>query len=173
MKSVIIIRHAKSSWNVCTLSDFERPLNERGHKDASEMAERLLTKKIVIDAFMASPAKRALTTAIYFAKAYKVEKKKIIQIKELYHAPVETFFDVIAKTDNTFSSIALFSHNPGITSFVNKLTNTTIDNMPTCGVFAIKADCDNWQEFYSIKKNFGFSIILKISVHRFHCLGIC
>ncbi|MBA4197255.1 MAG: phosphohistidine phosphatase [Chitinophaga sp.] len=156
MKSVIIIRHAKSSWDIHTLSDFERPLNERGHRDAPALAKRLLNKKIAIDAFISSPAKRALTTAAYFAETYKIEKKNIIQIKELYHASVETFFNVIARTDNSYNSIALFSHNPGITSFVNELTNASIDNMPTCGVFAVKVECDNWQEFYAAKKTFWF-----------------
>jgi len=134
MKSVIIIRHAKSSWDIHTLSDFERPLNERGHRDAPIMADRLLQKAITIDAFISSPAKRALTTAEYFATACKVEKRNIIQIKELYHASVDTFFNVIARTDNALNNIAVFSHNPGITSFVNELTNASIDNMPTCGV---------------------------------------
>jgi phosphohistidine phosphatase len=156
MKSLIIIRHAKSSWDFNTLSDFERPLNERGHRDAPVMAKRLFDKKITIDAFISSPAKRALTTAQYFTEVYNSEKKNIIQIKELYHASVETFFNVIARTDNKFNNIALFSHNPGITSFVNELTNASIDNMPTCGIFAIKVDCDDWNKFYSAKKTFWF-----------------
>ncbi|MBS1578083.1 MAG: histidine phosphatase family protein [Bacteroidetes bacterium] len=156
MKSVIIIRHAKSSWDLHTLSDFDRPLTERGNKDALTMAKKLTDKNIVIDAFISSPAKRAITTATYFAKAYKVDEEKIIQVKELYNASVETFYNVIADVSNEFNNIALFSHNPGITYFVNELTETQIDEMPACGVFAVKAACESWKDFSSAKKIFSF-----------------
>ncbi|MBS1628143.1 MAG: histidine phosphatase family protein [Bacteroidetes bacterium] len=156
MKSVIIIRHAKSSWDVHTLSDFDRPLNEKGTKEAVTMAQKLIDKKIVVDAFISSPAKRAITTAKYFANAYNIAEENIIQIKELYNASVETLYNVIANTSNKYNNIALFSHNPGITYFVNELTETQIDEMPTCGVFAIKATCKNWEDFSSAKKTFWF-----------------
>jgi len=79
MKSVIIIRHAKSSWDNIIHSDFDRQLNERGHHDAPMMADRLLDKKIKIDAFISSPAKRAITTAAYFAQAFDVNENSIIK----------------------------------------------------------------------------------------------
>ncbi|MGC5317030.1 SixA phosphatase family protein, partial [Escherichia coli] len=68
MKQLIIVRHAKSSWANIGMSDFERPLNERGNRDAPEMANRLINRNVAIDAFVSSTANRALTTAIYFAK---------------------------------------------------------------------------------------------------------
>ena len=156
MKQLLIIRHAKSSWAIAGQDDFERPLNDRGHRDAPMMAERLLDKKVDIDAFISSPANRALTTAGYFAKAYGVQKKEVLLFKELYHAATSTFYEVIGKTANDANTVAVFSHNPGITSFVNELTLTKIDNMPTCAVFAVKADCKNWQDFRTAKKNFWF-----------------
>lgn len=156
MKSLLIIRHAKSSWDNLSQKDFDRPLNERGHHDAPMMAKRLLNKKINIDAFISSPAKRAFTTCKYFASAYGVKENKIILVPYLYEASVMDFYDAVSNADNSFSSIAVFSHNPGITAFVNLLSNTQIDNMPTCGVFAVKADTDNWQDFTSSKKIFWF-----------------
>ncbi len=156
MKQLILVRHAKSDWGDPSLSDFDRPLNERGKQDAPVMAHRLLDNKVKIDAFISSPAKRAKKTARIFAKAYKVKKDDMIFRDELYGAAENVFWDVITKADNKFDSVAVFSHNPGITDFANLLTSTKIDNIPTCGIFAIKADCDKWKNFKEAKKEFWF-----------------
>jgi phosphohistidine phosphatase len=156
MKTVLIIRHAKSSWDFSTLNDFDRALNERGHKDAPVMGKRLFDKEIAIDVFISSTAKRAFTTAIYIADAYGVKEKDIVKVPELYHAAPPVFYKTINEVDNQFNSIAIFSHNPGITDFVNELTSTKIDNMPTCAVFAIKIDIVNWKDFEKAKKEFWF-----------------
>ena len=155
MKNLLLIRHAKSSWDF-DLEDFDRPLNDRGHKNAPEMANRLLKKDIKIDAFISSPALRALTTAEYFAKAYDVKTKNILTIPALYHAAPEVFYSVIDELDNEFKTVAIFSHNPGITEFVNLQTISRIDNLPTCGIFAIKSECKNWSEFRISKKGLWF-----------------
>ncbi len=156
MKSLLLIRHAKSSWDDVSLSDFDRPLNERGKNDAPVMAHRLLDKKINIDAFISSPAKRAKKTASIFAKEFKKDKEKIILKTELYGASGDVFYDVISKTKDKFKSIALFSHNPGLTDFANQLTDVQIDNIPTAGIFAVKADCKKWEDFKESKKEFWF-----------------
>lgn len=156
MKQLILIRHAKSDWGDPSLSDFDRPLNERGKGDAPVMAHRLLDKNIFIDAFISSPANRAKKTAGIFAKAYKRDKDEIIFRDELYGASENVFNDVIATADNKFKSIAIFSHNPGITDFACQLTDTRIDNIPTCGIFAIKADCEKWKNFKEAEKEFWF-----------------
>ena len=156
MKQLLIIRHAKSSWDISTLNDFDRPLNARGHDDAPMMAKRLLDKKISIDAFVSSTAKRALTTAAYFAETYEAKENAIIKTPELYHASSKDFYEVIKKINDKFNSIAIFSHNPGITDFVNDLTKTKIDNMPTCGVFAVKVNINSWKDFADAKKEFLF-----------------
>jgi phosphohistidine phosphatase len=156
MKQLILVRHAKSDWGNPGLDDADRPLNERGKKDAPAMAQRLLNKKIKIDAFIASPAKRAARTAKYFAEAFKKKKDNIIFKEKLYLAEPTTFFSVIANADDKFETIALFSHNFGITDFANMLTDVRIDNIPTCGVFALKAACNKWSEFKEAKKEFWF-----------------
>lgn len=156
MKTLLLIRHAKSDWADASLSDFDRPLNERGKRDAPAMAHRLLDKKISIDAFISSPAKRARKTAGIFTKEYKQGKENIILKEELYGAGSAVFFDVVVRTDNSFENIAIFSHNPGITEFANQLTDARIDNIPTCGIFAITIDTDNWTGFLHARKNFWF-----------------
>jgi phosphohistidine phosphatase len=131
-------------------------LNLRGKKDAPLMAQRLLDKKIKIDAFISSPAKRAKKTAKIFASAYDNREDEIIFQPALYGATEDVFDNVISSTDNQFNSIAIFSHNSGITDFANQLTNARIDNIPTCGIFAIKAECDSWKNFKDAKKEFWF-----------------
>ena len=156
MKTLILVRHAKSDWGTPSLGDFDRPLNDRGKRDAPVMAQRLLDKKIKIDAFISSPAKRAKKTATVFAEAYDKKKDDILFIDELYGAEENTFYRVIADVSNKFEHIAIFSHNPGITGFANLISNTRIDNIPTCGVFAVKIDASKWSDFKDAKKDFWF-----------------
>ena len=156
MKQLILVRHAKSDWGDASLSDFDRPLNERGKKDAPAMAKRLADKKIKVDAIISSTAKRAAKTANAFIDALDIKKKHAFFTDELYLASPDTFYKVIAGIDDEYESIALFSHNEGITYFANQLTDARIDNIPTCGVFAVKADCNHWKDFRDAKKEFWF-----------------
>lgn len=156
MKTLFLVRHAKSSWDDITISDFERPLNDRGKKDAPMMAHRLAEKRIRIDAFVSSPAKRAKKTALFFAKEFGVDEKEIVFKTELYAAPINIFYDVIGKLDNSSENIALFSHNPGITDFANSLTPVKTDDMPTCSIFAVKCNVEKWSDFAGCEKEFWF-----------------
>lgn len=156
MKTLLLVRHAKSSWDDFSIKDFDRPLNDRGKSDAPMMAKRLLDREIEIDAFIASPAKRARKTAELFAKQFKESKDGIIFIDSLYLASTCTFSEVISKTDNQLDTIAVFSHNDGITAFANTLTNTKTDNIPTCGIFAVKIKAKQWSDFAEAEKEFWF-----------------
>jgi phosphohistidine phosphatase len=156
MKTILLVRHAKSSWENFSVTDEERPLNDRGKKNAPEMAKRLLKKNIRIDAFISSPAKRARTTAEYFADEFGVSKKKIILVPELYMATPVAFVNTIKNAPEDAKTIALFSHNNGITEFANMLSDARIDNMPTCAVFAVQADIHNWQDFQPENNSFYF-----------------
>ncbi|MEO7307973.1 MAG: histidine phosphatase family protein [Ferruginibacter sp.] len=156
MKKIFIIRHAKSDQGFFG-NDFERPLNERGRSDAPVMAKRLLDKKIKIEGLVSSPAVRAKQTAELFAETLNMAVVDIFFISALYHAPSEEFYEVIASLPDALNSVAIFSHNPGITYFVNSLnTNTRVDNMPTCAVFAVEADIVQWVEFMKAKKDILF-----------------
>ena len=156
MKQLILVRHAKSDWTNPSLDDFDRPLNDRGRADAPMMAKRMLSREISIDAFIASPAKRAAKTAKAFAEAYGKKKSDIIFIEKLYHADIAAFLSAITATDNAHDTIAIFSHNFGITDFANTLTDTRIDNIPTCGIFAIKIEANDWTGFKEAPKEFWF-----------------
>lgn len=156
MKSVIIIRHAKSSWDNIGESDFDRPLNDRGKEDAPKMANRLLERKVSIDAFISSSAKRARKTAALFIKEFNGDKEDILLVPELYLAGPDAFYEAIAKAPSSAKTIALFGHNPGITEFANDLTDVRIDDMPTCAIFAVKADIKDWSEFRDAEKQYWF-----------------
>ena len=155
-KTLLLVRHAKSDWNDPSLSDFDRPLNERGKREAPLMAKKLHDKKIKLDAFVTSPAKRARQTCKHFAKEFGFKKKDIVRDEKLYEAGEEDFYEVVEHLKNKWDSVAIFSHNPGITSFADSLTSTHIDDMPTCSVFAIKIDTDKWADFKTAKKEFLF-----------------
>ena len=145
MKSLLLIRHAKSSWDDPSISDFDRPLNERGKKNAPEMAIRLHDKGIRLDMLVSSPAKRAKQTAKAFQKILEVDKLEFVD--DLYLASPAAFAEVVARLPSKVKAVALFSHNPGITEFANSLSATRIDDMPTASIFAVNAEVDDWPDF--------------------------
>src|SRR4029079_99886 len=163
-KILLLVRHAKSSWDDPSLSDLDRPLNERGKKDAPEIAKRLNGRKIRIDAFVSSPAKRARQTCKYFTKEFDPKKKNVVREPKLYEAGEQSFYEVIEAFKNKWDSVAIFSHNPGITSFANSLTESHIDVMPTCSVFAVKINADKWEDFRTAEKEFLFFDYPKIEI---------
>jgi len=147
MKQVFIIRHAKSSWKDETLRDFDRPLNKRGKRDAPFMAEMLRGKIKTIDHIVSSPAVRALTTAGYFAEAFRKSKSSIEEVPALYHAADETILGVTKGLEATQDAVLLFGHNPGLTTFVNRYSDEFLDNLPTCGIARIELASTRWREF--------------------------
>lgn len=155
MKTLLLIRHAKSDWDNI-LSDFDRPLNERGKHDAPIMAKRIKDRKIEIDAFVSSPAKRAKKTAELFMHEYDVKEKKLHFVPSLYEASSNDFYNAVFDLKDKYDTVAIFGHNPGITDFVNSLSCTSIDNMPTCSVYALKIKTKNWVDFKKADKDFLF-----------------
>jgi phosphohistidine phosphatase len=156
MKTLLVIRHAKSSWDNLNCTDEERPLNDRGKKDAPVMAKRIKDRKIKIDRFVSSPAVRAKKTAAFFMKEYGEKEKNLAIIPSLYEASIRNFNDAIETFNDKDHTVAIFSHNPGITDFVNTLAEVNIDNMPTCAVFAVTVKTKEWKEFRKAEKEFLF-----------------
>ncbi|HCW07601.1 MAG TPA: phosphohistidine phosphatase [Cytophagales bacterium] len=150
MKKLYLVRHAKSSWDSPDMDDFNRPLNNRGEKDAPHMAKILKRRGVVPDRMISSPAVRALKTCKEFAKVLHFEKHKIGTIEKLYHASADTWLKVLQLLDEhpgDDEDVALvFGHNPGITEFANQLLNVSIDNIPTCGIVSATLDIDEWKK---------------------------
>ena len=148
MKTVYFIRHAKSSWKDMSLSDFDRPLNKRGKRDAPFMAEKLLEFGVKPDAIISSPANRALTTATHFAKALDILPTNILQAPEIYHAYATTILETIQKQSNDWQTILIFGHNPGFTMLANMFKGGAhIDNVPTCGIVKVVSEKNKWDNF--------------------------
>jgi len=143
-KQLIVIRHAKSDWANALLRDFDRPLNKRGMRAAPEMAARLVNRGIQPDLLVSSPAKRAITTARYFAEAWEIPLQNIQEQPNIYEASAKTLLSIVSQFDNQYHQIALFGHNPGLTDLVNMLDGH-IDNLPTCGIIKIDFDFNDWQ----------------------------
>ena len=138
MKTLYLVRHAKSSWKQPKLSDFERPLNKRGKNDAPFMGKLLYNKGVNPELVISSPAKRASTTAKIIASEINYPEEKIVFDKNIYEATGRRLLEIISGAEEKYNSIMLFGHNPGLTVLHNNLSNHFIDNIPTCGVVALK-----------------------------------
>jgi phosphohistidine phosphatase len=147
MKTLFFNRHAKSDWSDSSLSDFDRPLNKRGMRDAPVMGKRLKERGESIDLFVSSPAVRAITTARIMAENYGYPVTDIKQVERLYLPSTHDFMNSITELDDALSSAIVFAHNPGITEIVEYLSGTSIGNMPTCGIAKIEfPSADAWKE---------------------------
>ncbi|ACU05275.1 SixA phosphatase family protein [Pedobacter heparinus] len=144
-KKLLLVRHGKSEWGNAHLADFDRPLNPRGHRNAPEMAARLLQKDLVPHLIVSSPALRAITTAKHFAQAWKKSAEQIKEEASIYEANVKTLLKVINRFNNRYDYIAIFGHNPGFTDLANYLSDTDIYNIPTCGTVLIEFPFDEWE----------------------------
>lgn len=151
MKTLILVRHAKSDWPENT-DDFDRPLADRGLDDAKKMSKYLKEKNIQIDKFVSSPALRALTTCKIFNQTYEIG---ISTDQKLYHPSERNFESVIYDLDDSVNSVALFSHNNGISNFANLISGDII-MFPTCGVAGFSVNCDSWTDFEGAEKKLLF-----------------
>ena len=146
MKILYLVRHAKSSWDFPDLDDMERPLNSRGKHDAPLMGKILKKLSGEPDKIISSPAKRAISTAKRIADELGYPKKKIVKDSRLYMAGSSGFIDTISEQKKNVNSIMLFSHNPGMTTFANSVSDAAIENIPTCGVVRIDFEINKWKE---------------------------
>src|SRR5690606_13962939 len=156
-----LYRHAKSSWEDPYLEDHERPLALRGLRDAPYMAQRLKKKAIFPDVNISSDAERAKATALITAENLHFPPDQIEWRRSLYHASEKSLLREIKQTDDLFSVLFLFGHNPGLTELVNKF-GADLDNLPTCGQFGFTFNTDRWADisagnaevwFYDYPKN--------------------
>lgn len=162
MMNLFLCRHAKSSWSEPGLADKERPLNERGKNDAPLMGNILKNKQEFPDLIISSPAKRALKTAKLIAEKLDYKTKNIEVNKNLYMAGINEFIDVISHINKDHKNVMLFSHNYGITDFANYISNSDIQNIPTCGIVKISFVIKNWQEIQNTKGNLQYFIYPKM-----------
>jgi phosphohistidine phosphatase len=146
MRSLTLVRHAKSSWDNAALADFDRPLNERGRRDAPVMAQRFAHSAETPLQLVASPAVRATSTALVFAEALNIPSDAIRFEPEIYEADVDTLMAVVRSLNDAIPNALLFGHNPGFTDFCNALARCDFKELPTCAVARIDLNIDRWQD---------------------------
>ena len=149
MRTLYLIRHAKSSWGNPGLRDFDRPLNERGLHDAPRMAQLLEKEGVAPDLIVSSPAKRALTTAHFFARAFEIPESEVLRNPDIYEAHPQEILRIISDLPPQANTVLIFGHNPTFTDVANLFIKTDpIDNLPTCGVVKIDSEAESWKTFF-------------------------
>lgn len=149
MKTIYIVRHAKSSWAYDGVEDADRPLKKRGIQDAYLMANWLSRQVKRPDAFLSSYATRALCTATIFANVMQYPMSHLSIKKSLYNFSGGYLLKTIIALDDTFQSVIIFGHDHGISNFINEFGDKYINHLPTCGVVGIDFKNNHWK---SIKK---------------------
>ena len=147
MKTVYLIRHAKSSWSHPELADYERPLNHRGKKDAPFMANFFHDIEKRKPLLVTSPATRAMTTCLAFAKELGIKPHQIITEPDIYEAYPGTIIRIIQDFDDEVDCVCLFGHNPSITEVSNWFADEPIPNVPTCGIVRLFSTAQQWKDF--------------------------
>ena len=153
MKTLYIVRHAKSSWEYTGIKDIDRPLKERGINDAYLVSNALLDKIKCPDTFVSSCANRALHTATIFGYTFNFPLANVKISKSLYNFSDGYLIKTVKALDDGYESAIIFSHDHGISYFVNKFGNRKLDHVPTCGVVGIQFEDDHWK---NIKKGNTF-----------------
>ncbi|VAX13291.1 Phosphohistidine phosphatase SixA [hydrothermal vent metagenome] len=145
IKHLTLIRHAKSSWENASLSDYERSLNERGRRDAPRMGEALQQRGIRFDRVLCSSAKRARETLSLLRERLEIEDHSIRYLDDLYCASTTILIDIIRQQDNDKNNIAIVAHNPGIEDLAAMLSNDK-QIFVTCSVMQIEFKIENWKQ---------------------------
>ena len=148
-RTLVLVRHAKSSWSNPLQSDYERPLNDRGIHDAPMMGERLKEQNILPDLIISSTARRAAETAKKVAAAVGYDEQKIQWEEKLYHCIPPVFEEVLETVKDEVNTVFVVAHNPGISSFADSLDDSfTTGDMPTCAMVAARFAADSWSDFH-------------------------
>ena len=158
MKTLFLVRHAKSSRDDPALPDKERPLNDRGLRDAPRMGERLARQDVKPELIMSSPAVRALATAVIIAKKLDYKRKDIVVDERLYATQPDELLEVIQELGDRPKRVMLFGHNPELTELANRLSSKITD-MPTCAVAEFSFDTKSWS-------NVGNQEPVKVTLYR-------
>lgn len=165
MKYLVLIRHSKSSWENSLLSDHARPLAPRGLRDAPMMGARLKKRRVFPDLIISSDAERTKQTAHLIVQGLGIELMKITFKRNLYHAEAHEILSVVRSTPNEIDTLFLIGHNPGMNDLMWKMKGT-LENLPTTGVFAVKASIIDWKDFKAENSDFWFEDYPKKALNK-------
>jgi len=158
VKTIYIVRHAKSSWDNFELSDHDRLLMPVGLNKTKKIIEFLKSNSVNPEIIISSTAVRAYETAKLIADGIGYDIGRIARSKELYHADVEEIYSELFSVDNSINSVMLVGHNPALTDFVNDFVKPRIDNFPTSGVFCAEFTANKWEKVSNAKFKVNFMV---------------
>jgi phosphohistidine phosphatase len=153
MKTLLLMRHAKSSWKESNIPDHDRPLNRRGRHDAPLMGKLLRDQKMNLDLILSSTALRAETTAKLIAKAAKYNGRIILD-KMIYNAQPGDLLIIVSNCSDKYNCILLVGHNPTVEETAQMITNTPEITMATCSIAHLTLSIDTWADLKE-KKTFN------------------
>lgn len=145
MKTLFLVRHAKSTWDDIALPDRDRPLADRGRRDATKMGKRLAERNVKLDMIMSSPATRALATAEVIAKKLDFKRKDIVVNDRLYACEVDDLLNVIREVGKKLKCVMLVGHNPELAELAHYLSSD-ITHLPTCAIAEFRFDAKSWSD---------------------------
>lgn len=145
MKTLLIVRHAKSSWSDKGISDIDRPLKKSGVNDATEVAQKLKQQKVSPDIIITSPAVRAITTAMIFARNLNYPLWQLSISEIAYDFTKDALLSIINTTADKYKTLMLVGHDPALTYLVNELTGEQFEKIPTSAVFTISFRVQSWK----------------------------
>ena len=151
MKTLYIVRHAKSDWGNEGLKDIDRHLNNTGYNDAYLMSNNFALNNPMPQLLVSSSAIRALSTALIFARSFHYSERNILIEERIYEASTNELISCIAELDNKLNNVMLFGHNPGLTNLFNQISDSFIDNLPPCGILGINFEINTWKDILKIK----------------------
>jgi phosphohistidine phosphatase len=163
MKTLYILRHAKSSWEFEELSDHDRPLNKRGRNDAPLIGRELSSRGVLPNLIVSSPAVRAISTATLVGKELGYDPDDIMIDERIYGADKNMLLEVVQETPLEIESLMLVGHNDALTEFANMLSPEAVGSIPTAGIVALTFECESWYEishdnadylFFDFPKNY-------------------
>lgn len=144
-KTILLMRHAKSSWAHDELADIDRPLNKRGERDAPLMGKKLISLAGMPDRILCSPARRTRETL----QALQLTTSDIHYEPEIYEAFGSTLLDLVVRQPDTIKNLLLIGHNPSISQFASHLAGTFLGDLPTCALVQIHLNTHSWQKIFS------------------------
>ncbi|GAA4013528.1 histidine phosphatase family protein [Hymenobacter fastidiosus] len=156
MKTLYLMRHAKSSWDFDDLSDQERPLNNRGRDDAPYMGQALAKRDIHLDLLVSSPAVRTLSTASLVAREIDYPHDRIEVIEGIYQAEVRDLLTIVRAFPDTAGSVLLVGHNNTLSDFVNLLSPNQLPELPTAAIVCLKFAIEHWADLDRANAEFYF-----------------
>ncbi|MBB6609907.1 histidine phosphatase family protein [Pontibacter sp. Tf4] len=156
MKTLYILRHAKSSWEFEELSDHDRPLNKRGRTDATLMGRELSSRGVLPELIVSSPAVRAITTATLVGRELGYDPDDVVIDDRIYGADKNTLLEVVQETPLEHENMMIIGHNEAITDFANMLSPEVVGSIPTAGIIALTFECESWYEISRDNAEFLF-----------------